>query len=383
MTHIGNERLSEIIGAIYDCVLAPENWAAVLVDIMAECNFGNAVLTVHNLTSTDMRSVIAVGIDEEWLAAAGPDYSQDIAALWGGPTFVPNVPLEEPVVQSDATPRSTWVNNRYFQQFVKPRGFHDAVAIGLVRDSKTFAVLAFGREERKGNVAESEKEALRLIAPHLRRAVVIGRLLEQQTATAASFTDVVERIAPGVVMVDEAMGIVYANRAGHRLLEQGEVIEARQEKLYLRNEVANKVLAGAVARAASSEKDIEHRSIDIPVRTLDGLPTVVQVLPMQRRQFAHGVAQRATAAIFISNAADPPRLPSDALALMYDLTPAEARIFEMIVAGKTPAAIASELKVALPTVKTHLSRVFDKTSCNRQADLVAIAAKAMRTFIDP
>jgi DNA-binding CsgD family transcriptional regulator len=81
----------------------------------------------------------------------------------------------------------------------------------------------------------------------------------------------------------------------------------------------------------------------------------------------------------MNNAADPPRRPSDALALMYDLTPAEARIFEMIVAGKTTAEIANELKVALPTVKTHLSRVFDKTGCNRQADLVGIAAKVALT----
>jgi DNA-binding CsgD family transcriptional regulator len=210
--------------------------------------------------------------------------------------------------------------------------------------------------------------------------VVISRLLEQEKATANTFTDIVEGIAPGVILVETGMGIVYANRAAQRLLEQGEIVEVRGDRLVLRSPVANAVVADAVAEAARSEQDIERQSIDIPVRKPDGLPAVVQVLPMQRRQIALGVVQRPAAAVFIANAADPPRLPADALALLYDLTPAEARVFEFIVAGKTPADIAQELRVALPTVRTHLSRVFEKTGCSRQADLVSIAMNMARVI---
>jgi DNA-binding CsgD family transcriptional regulator len=67
-------------------------------------------------------------------------------------------------------------------------------------------------------------------------------------------------------------------------------------------------------------------------------------------------------------------MPADALTLLYDLTPAESRIFELIADGQALSDIAVVLGIAPSTVKTHLLRVFDKTGCRRQADLVKLAA---------
>ncbi|MEI9902467.1 MAG: helix-turn-helix transcriptional regulator [Hyphomicrobium sp.] len=50
-------------------------------------------------------------------------------------------------------------------------------------------------------------------------------------------------------------------------------------------------------------------------------------------------------------------------------------MFELVVEGKTPTEIADLLALKLTTVRTHLSRVFEKTGCARQADLVALASK--------
>jgi DNA-binding CsgD family transcriptional regulator len=82
----------------------------------------------------------------------------------------------------------------------------------------------------------------------------------------------------------------------------------------------------------------------------------------------------ATVAVFVAPATSPPRLPGDALAVVYEFTPAESRVFELIIEGRTPTEIAEVLGIAPSTVKTHLLRVFDKTGLHRQADLVKLAA---------
>jgi DNA-binding CsgD family transcriptional regulator len=64
----------------------------------------------------------------------------------------------------------------------------------------------------------------------------------------------------------------------------------------------------------------------------------------------------------------------DALALLYDLTPAETRVFQLLAGGKTQAAVAAQLGIASSTVKTHLLKVFEKTGISRQAELVRLAA---------
>ena len=371
-------QLSEIIGSIYDCVLAPDRWPATLSAIVEENDFSNSAITVHDLVTAEMKLQVAVGVDEEWATQAAK-YEHEILQIWGGAARLAEYPLEEPIIQSEATPRKTWTSNGYYMQLLKPRRLHDCVAITLIRDSTTLGAIAFGQHEDDGEVSEGSMDALRLLAPHLRRAVVIGRLFEQQALIAATFTDVLEGVAAAIVLVDESMGIVHVNASARALLGKGDPIQSKGGKLTLSNSLTNSVLVNAVAQAERQESDLERRSIDIPARRTDGSPTVIQVLPLRRRSHVSGLEQRAAAAVFISNAADRPRLLADAMALLYNLTPAEARVFELVVEGRTPATIAQQLGVSLPTVKTHLGRVFEKTGCARQTDLVAMAAKVTLT----
>jgi DNA-binding CsgD family transcriptional regulator len=143
--------------------------------------------------------------------------------------------------------------------------------------------------------------------------------------------------------------------------------------LKLPTPVATDALRTAVAAAAQSEIVLGRRGLAIPLRRRDGTACVAHVLPLRHHAIREGLSQRATAAVFIAAAASP-QLPADALTLLYDLTPAEARVFELIAAGHTIANIATTLGIAASTVKTHLLRVFDKTGCNRQAALVKLAA---------
>ena len=61
----------------------------------------------------------------------------------------------------------------------------------------------------------------------------------------------------------------------------------------------------------------------------------------------------------------------------YAITPAESRVMMLIVQGMTIAEAAETLGISLPTAKTHLARLFDKTGTSRQADLVRLAMSAL------
>ena len=65
----------------------------------------------------------------------------------------------------------------------------------------------------------------------------------------------------------------------------------------------------------------------------------------------------------------------DAVATAFNLTRAEVRTLERLIGGSSPAEIADEFGVALPTVRTHLSNIFSKTGTARQLDLVLMAVQ--------
>ena len=86
-----------------------------------------------------------------------------------------------------------------------------------------------------------------------------------------------------------------------------------------------------------------------------------------------GSALRPVAAVFVAEPEAPIDLPLEAIKLLYCLRPAEARVFELIVAGLSGAGIAEELGIAPSTVKTHTLRMFDKLGTHSRAGVVKLA----------
>jgi DNA-binding CsgD family transcriptional regulator len=65
----------------------------------------------------------------------------------------------------------------------------------------------------------------------------------------------------------------------------------------------------------------------------------------------------------------------DTLRVVFDLTPAEARLAQGITRGDTLEEIATSLRIKMPTARTQLSAVFAKTGTRRQAKLIAILTR--------
>ena len=81
---------------------------------------------------------------------------------------------------------------------------------------------------------------------------------------------------------------------------------------------------------------------------------------------------RPAAAVFVSDPEREPFVPAHHLQQMYGLTPAEAAVAVALARGEGVQSVADELRIALPTVRTHLQHVFEKTDTRRQAELVRL-----------
>jgi DNA-binding CsgD family transcriptional regulator len=367
------ESASTLIGAVYDCVTAPERWEGVLRQICTQLSFATGMIAV-NATATGQVAIFAsVGFTPEWLARA-PTYDADAVAMWGGEARIQQYPLEEPILNSQVVDRATVERTRWYKEFGEPQGLTDGVAIALTRDAGGLGNLAFGRHYSAGPVRDVELSQLRLIAPHVRRAVTISRLLDARAVAASTFASALDAFAAAVILVNEDLRIVHTNRAGATMLAAKDPLRSDDGVLALPSSIGTRALRTAVGLSAQTEIKLGRRGMGIPARRADGTAFVAHVLPLRRQELRRGLGTSVTAAVFVAPALSPPRLPGDALALLYDLTPAEVRVFELIADGKPPAEIAVALGVAPSTVKTHLLRLFEKTGCNRQADLIRLAA---------
>ena len=56
---------------------------------------------------------------------------------------------------------------------------------------------------------------------------------------------------------------------------------------------------------------------------------------------------------------------------IQNLTGAETRVLKGLLAGRAPKEIAAELRIGVTTVRSHLSRIFQKTHPTSQRELLA------------
>lgn len=370
------ERLSHLIGLVYDCVIDPRRWQATMDSLRQHLGFATAEIAVLRLPDGEPLMTAIAGIPPEWMQPFQQARAAGAMDVWGGPERVQQYPLAEPIVLSQVMGRGSFSGNPLHEQFAKPFGLSDLVSMALVRDADGISGVGLGWAQARGDITDDDIAPLRLLAPHLRRAVTILRLLDVQRLAADTFAQALDALASAVLLVDGALTIVHANAAAEALLAERDALHAQAgRQLHLASQPAQAALGDAVARVATGGVALGQRGLGIPVARKNGAaPLVAHVLPLQAGELRNGISQRAVAAVFVADAAVPAPMPAQALALLYDLTPAEVRVFELIAHGHVPGEVAVRLGLAPSTIKTHLLRVFDKTGCRRQADLVRLAA---------
>jgi DNA-binding CsgD family transcriptional regulator/PAS domain-containing protein len=274
---------------------------------------------------------------------------------------------------SELIPPAEFFDTRFYKEWAKPQGLIDNVFCILERSATSAAGFVVFRHERDGIADEKAVELLSAIEPHLRRAVLIGNVIEHKTTQAQGFSDLLDRIRAGVFVVDASGNVIFSNRAGKDIVSAGDYLRAPAGKLSARQPDADQLLREAFRSAGHGDVTMSHKSIAIPLMAANGTRHVANVLPLTRRRAA-GIDQRATAAVFVHKAALELPDPPEVIASAYKLTKTELRVLLALVELGGAPAIAEALGIGNGTVKTHLRNLFHKTGVKHQTDLVKLVA---------
>jgi DNA-binding CsgD family transcriptional regulator len=364
---------SDLVGAIYDCALDPGLWPGVLATMRRELRFHNASMSLIDLRTSATPINILSGVEEPWLSRIEL-YSEDVLEQWGGAGAFHRFDVAEPYILTQVNPEAATSKNRYFVEWGEPQGLIDTMAAILARDSAAIGNIAFGRHRDEGPISDREVDAMRLILPHVRRAVAISRTLEVKQVTAATFESVVQRLAAAVLLVDAAGRLTYANAAGDALLRSADPLEVRAGRVRTVAPAGQKALAAALADLDRKPGRLAGKGFDIPLRGRDGAVFAAHVLPLGAGPFNDGVLPNAAAAIFVTPNHPSPEPRAALLAAVFGLTPTETRVLELAATGAAPSEMARKLGIGVSTVRTHLLHLFDKTGVRRQAELAVLAA---------
>ena len=364
------EHVSSLIGDIYDAAVDQTLWIGALDKAAQFVGAQAGVLLWQNPASISVELIHAFGIEPHYLDL----YLERYAKL--DPTTALMFQLETDDVASltDLLPPSEFANSFFNREWLEPQGFVDLLQASLEKSPTDFVRLFFLRKREGGMVDGLMRERLRLIVPHIRRAVLVGQMVDRAAAEAATFGNALDGIGAGLFFVDAGGRIVHANTSGQDMLAQGVLARGSSGKLASYDTSSVQGLDEIFGIAESGDAD-EPRGGAVPLTARDGEHYVAHVLPLttgSRRQA--GASSEAIAAVFVKKAALNMPSPLDIIAKFYKLTPTELRVlFAIVQVGGVPD-VAQSMGISPSTVKTHLRRLFAKTGTDRQADLVKLVA---------
>ncbi|MGE8941936.1 helix-turn-helix transcriptional regulator [Leptospira interrogans] len=366
------EHITSLIGDVYDAALNPNAWPEVLAKSVQFVGGSAAALFFKDAS----RKTGDVFYDDGGIA---PDYKKSYFNKYIklDPTTTGHyfAEIERPVSTTDILPYDEYLTTRFYKEWAKPQRIVDFLSVALEKSTTGAALLGVFRREDDGMVDDDARRRMQLLGPHIRRAVLIARMMDHKGAEAATFADTLDGLSAGMVLVDQTARIVHSNAKGHAMLASGTPLRATNGKLTAGDSRTQQVLSEIFTMAGDSDKALGTKGIAVPLSDHAGGQFVAHVLPLTsgtRRQT--GKSYAAVAALFIRKAELASAAPPEVIAKLYKLTPSELRVLLAIVQVGGVPETAETLGVAEATVKTHLHRLFSKTGTARQADLVKLVA---------
>jgi DNA-binding CsgD family transcriptional regulator len=363
-------RVSELIGEIYDCAVDSLRWQQTLDNIRMFFCCANATFNTVDIANKVERFRIQVGVDPYWLERAA-QYERERVELYDTIPEIYTRPIDEPVVLSRDAPAEVFARNRYRKEWAQPQGICDAIGVWLMRQPARAGYFGMGRHESFGLIGDRDVKLLRLLAPHLRRAVAISDLLDMQTLKAEALGETLDKLAPGVVIAAADAGILHANCSARRMMKEGGPIRSLGGRIAAADGRRTGFLQKAIADAASSETELGHAGAGMAIESPSGQRATAHILPISNGSLRPRLLPGGAAAIFI--ASEPTPLPDlEPVAQALGLTRAETRLLGHLVRGEAVPDAAAALGIKYSTAHTQVLSILRKAGVPRQTNLVSL-----------
>lgn len=363
MTRLGKEKLLDLI---YDAAADSDLWSQVLTEIADLTGSVGGILFGQSMTASKVYFDFNGRLNQECNRAYQDRHMKN---PWS--ENMENRPVGKLILSDDIVDFSTLRSTLFYEEVLRPQDVAHNGMVALAAREDFRAAFNICRTTRQGPFGQDEYGILEQLIPHLRRSVLLGFRLDTYQALQHSAFNALEQLSDGVVLLDRNAQIVFANAAARASDAEGSLRLQRSLSTYSFSHTQR--LTAFIRMAIEGAPG---GSMSMPART-DGHLLTVLVSSVRGKDVGRlaDLSMKDTAAmIFVIDPARTTAIPLARIMDAYGLTRAEAKVALAAAAGNTIAETARLLALSPNTIKTHLRKVFAKTSTRRQTELAKLMA---------
>ncbi|WP_174285306.1 helix-turn-helix transcriptional regulator [Sphingomonas bacterium] len=372
MPGFSDEGFLETLDMIYAAALDPAGWATVLKSLAVTTGCIAGGLTIEDPSTGLGRPLTFFGFDQDHVARNFAHY------LPMNPLFSIESRMKPGFVVTNqmVVETSQFRRSEFYDGWAKPQGLCSPISLVLHREGTRYVPLTLVRPDGAGEADEGNIRLLKMLSPHLIRAMAFNLRFVDLECRAAAFKNGFDHLDVGIILLDASDRPVYANRVAEILLRDGTTLEVRKGTLCATDPSADTDLQRLLVGRRSNPT---ARAGNLALHSKDGARIDIDVNPIGPDADIFGQGFAAT--LLTIRVTQPISCRGlEGFAKKHRLTARETEMLHALVAdGSGLPVAAGRLGIKLSTAKTHLQRIFEKTGSNRQAELVA---KVTRCSLD-
>ena len=363
-------RLELVVGALYEAAVEPERWPEALTGIADLLGAVGSQFYFWDRCQNAAPFAVVGRLPEEGNA----DYLRYYGAIDTRRQALERVPVGKLTAFDLDFDDGRFRKSEFLNDFLVPYGVPYVAGGRPFETAELSAVIAVLRSFHQGPFGEQEVAALGRLVPHLQRAARLHLQMREVRLQQQAVEAALDRLPFGVVIADGTGRARIINRAAEEMAAAGDGLLLCGGCLtaYLAEEAARLARAVAEAVQTAARRNGEAGGSLLVSRPSGRRPFAVLIAPLSADLTLAREHQAPAALILITDLERQPTVLGRRLVELFGLTPAEACLAAALVEGKRLEDIASERGVRMPTLRTQLRAILDKTGTRRQADLMRV-----------
>ncbi len=358
--------LLNVIGKVYDVASSNQDWNPVLEDIADICG-GEAAQMLMVSPKAQTATVVSPRTDPSFIKAFFADWADE------DPTYSATIRASVgEVVTLENSGRETFLKSAFYNVFWKGSGLGaERMRSNLIMNDSIQVGIGLSPFARRDEISEHMHKTFLALLPHMIRSVELQwrmhRLELERAMVAPSGTAGVLIVnSDGRVLVADTRAEEILSAQSPLLVEKG-VLHATENRDTVN---LHRMILSCAPRGAGYQ--LRGGSVRIGYPGGSRLDIAIMPVPAEASGFPLDVDsnRKPVATILLKDIESGRRRTVEKLQTRYGLTQAEARVALECLKGETRDALARSMGVSDATIRTHLSRIYEKTGAKRRTQLV-------------
>lgn len=370
-----------LVEQIYGATVEPELWGNFLYELSAALGGAAGMMRLRVSSRSEARRIFRVHLRPELESVYARYCAQGLP--W---SVVNGPPQSESFVRtSDIYADAELARSDFYAEWMKPQELapEGPLAITITaRSGRPTGELMLFRRMGGRPIDASDVALCETLAPHLRRARYLSRRFGSVVRERLAFTEVINRLPVGIVLINRRGVPVITNRCADSILGQRDGLKLAAGGLRAANRRDDAVLQQLLADAIDAGPSGGYANRVMAVSRPSGKRSFPVIAASLAESLPGEAAEDAVACALIGDPETGVSFSPEALRIAYSLTPAESELLGLLASGHCLSDAAKARGVSLNTVRSQLKQVFAKTDTSRQAALIRLVLTGAAAYPD-